>query len=341
MKTLTGLDIRMTDVRSDEELRRAYRIARAALLHERPDAPIWTEREAIEELRGDDPAELVEGYSALSDNEMVGAAIFVAFRKDNLEKAFIEVWVEPERRNQGIGTALAEHLVDVARERGRTTVLAQACYPFDRRDDHPYRRFLEGLGFQVALTQVRRDLTLPVPSDRIQSWIDEAAGHHHGYRIEQYVGLLPDELLPSFCYVSNQLPLDAPQGDETWEAESMTPDDFKAKHELHLAAGRRQLHTVALDEATGQVVAYTTLSVTDEDPVNAHQWGTLVQKEHRGHRLGLAIKAHALADLQRRYPGRRRISTTNAEVNASMVGINERMGFVPVEIEGEFQRKLS
>jgi GNAT superfamily N-acetyltransferase len=339
--SLRGLEVRKIDVDSDAEVRRVYEIARAALLHERPDAPMWSERECVEELRGDDPGELIDAYGAFSAGEMVGASIFVAFRNDNLEKAFVEVWVEPELRRRGIGTAIADHLTDVARAHGRSTMLAQASYPFDRREDHPYRRFAEVLGYRLALTQIRRYLTLPVPDDRISAWVDEAAPHHDDYRIESYEGLLPDHLIPSFCYVTNQLAVDAPQGDETWEAESMTPDDYKARHELNVAAGRRVLHTVGIDEASGDVVAFTTLSLTDEDPLNVHQWGTLVRKDHRGHRLGLAVKAHALADLQARYPERRRISTTNAEVNAHMVGINERMGFEPVEVEGEFQLKLA
>jgi hypothetical protein len=35
-----------------------------------------------------------------------------------------------------------------------------------------------------------------------------------------------------------------------------------------------------------------------------------------------------------------RLRTWNAEVNSHMVGVNERLGFRPVERLGEFQRRL-
>ena len=66
-------------------------------------------------------------------------------------------------------------------------------------------------------------------------------------------------------------------------------------------------------------------------------WGTLVLGEHRGHRLGLAMKARGLQELQRRIgPERTRVLTCNAEQNAHMVAINERLGFRPVEVVPTF-----
>lgn len=58
---------------------------------------------------------------------------------------------------------------------------------------------------------------------------------------------------------------------------------------------------------------------------------------HRGHRLGLAIKARGLKELQRRVgPERTRVLTCNAEQNGYMVSINERLGFRPVEVTPAF-----
>jgi GNAT superfamily N-acetyltransferase len=105
------------------------------------------------------------------------------------------------------------------------------------------------------------------------------------------------------------------------------------------AAGRTTYTTVALTP-DGAVVAYTDLVVPSHDPGRAYQWGTLVAPEHRGHRLGLAVKAHNLRQLQHHCPDLRILSTFNAEVNRHMVEVNERLGFRPVERLGEFQRKL-
>jgi GNAT superfamily N-acetyltransferase len=336
-----GWDIRKNDVADDAVMRRVYDITRAAMLHERPDAPMWSERENTVEYREPDPSELVETYGAYDGDEMVGCALYLLPLHDNTEKAFIVPWVEPERRRRGIGSALLERLIEIAAAAGRTLAMSDGVYSFERRDDHPYRQFAAKHGFTISLTQIRRELALPVAEDELQSWIQEAAPHHVGYRIECYDGILPDALLPSYCRAMNQLIVDAPQGDVAWEPESATPDVIKQRKRNHDVAGRRLHHTVAVDETTGDVVAYSTIVAVEHERRDLQQWGTLVLAGHRGRRLGLAVKARCLLEVQRRYPDRTRISTTNADVNKQMVDINERMGYRAVEVQPEFQRRIA
>ena len=103
--------------------------------------------------------------------------------------------------------------------------------------------------------------------------------------------------------------------------------------------GRTKYNTVALD-ADGVVVAYTDLATTVHEPGRAYQWGTLVRRDHRGHRLGVAVKVANLRLLERERPDVRRVTTYNAEVNAHMIGVNEAIGFVPVARLGDFQKRL-
>jgi GNAT superfamily N-acetyltransferase len=335
-----GWDIRKNDPDDDAVMRRVFAITHAAMLHERPDAPMWTELENTVEYREADPAELVESYGAFDGDQMVGCGLYALPLNDNTDKAFVLPWVEPERRGRGIGSALLEHMTQLAAEAGRTVLLSEAVYPFDRRDDHPYRHFADKHGFEVSLTQIRRELDLPVPEDRLQGWIDEARPRHDGYRIEFHTGLLPDDLLPSFCDAMNQLIVDAPQGNVSFEPESMTPDELKKRHDNNIKAGRTVHHAIAIHESSNEVAAYSTISATAGATRDLHQWGTLVRADHRGHRLGLAVKARALLDVQRIHPERTRISTTNAEDNEQMVAINVQMGYRAMEVEPEFCRKL-
>jgi GNAT superfamily N-acetyltransferase len=332
--------MRELDVYDDALMRRVYAITRAAMMFERPHAPMWSEHENTLGFREVDPGERATAHGLFDGDELVGTGVHVAFLADNTEKAFVAVFVEPERRGRGIGSAMVQHLAELTRGQGRTTLLAQSYYPEERRYDHPYVRWAEKNGFHVGLIQIRRDLALPVPAADVQAWIDEAAEHHAGYRIDTYEGLPAAELLPSLVHAMNQLPVDAPQGDETWEPEGTTPETFEVKHRNNVEAGRLVYHTVAVHEASNEVVAYTTLTIFQGDEGLVRQWGTLVLRGHRGHRLGLAVKARALADLQHAHPERTRITTVNAETNAAMVGINERMGFEKIEMQGEFQRHL-
>ena len=102
--------------------------------------------------------------------------------------------------------------------------------------------------------------------------------------------------------------------------------------------GRTKYVTVALDD-DGRIAAYTDLVTTIHEPDRAYQWGTLVRRADRGHRLGLAVKIANLRLLQGERPDLAQLTTFNAEVNAHMIGVNERLGFVPVERLGEFQKK--
>ncbi|MGZ4469765.1 MAG: GNAT family N-acetyltransferase, partial [Nocardioidaceae bacterium] len=84
----------------------------------------------------------------------------------------------------------------------------------------------------------------------------------------------------------------------------------------------------------GQVVAHTVLVTppAEHDPDNAYQWATMVARGHRGHRLGMAVKVANLRALAERQPEVPQVVTTNAETNAWMVAINDRLGFRPVAV---------
>ncbi len=257
---------------------------------------------------------------------------------DNTAKVSTGVCVAPPHQRRGAGGAVLEHLVSRAAVHGRSTVLLESQYGFDRREDHGYRRFAERHGFAVASVEVSRRMPLPVPDEQVQAWIDEAAPHHHDYRIETFEEV-PDDLLPSACYVVNQLALDAPTGDIAFEAEQITPEIRRESEARFKKRGGHRLETLAIDK-DGQAVAVSTLGIMDEEPGKVHQWATIVNREHRGHRLGLAVKAANLRAVQRAFPERTAIYTSNSEHNDNMVAINEKMGFRPVELFVEFQRKL-
>jgi GNAT superfamily N-acetyltransferase len=342
------VDIREIDVMNDALMKRFYAITRAAMLHERPGMPMWSEREATVMVRHQEESETwtcfgaFEGDAAEGDTagqdaaRMVGAGFMMLPQLDNVRFAWVSVNVEPERRNQGIGTAMAEHLIAAARAEGRTRLMGELNLAFADRESHPYRQFAEKRGFSLANTEVRRALALPVSDEQIQTWIDESAPHHTAYRIESFIGSAPDDLVPSLVDTHNQLALDAPTGELEFEAEQMTVEGYRERMVKLEAMGRKLYETVAVSPE-GDVVAQSGLGVSTEDEENVFQWGTLVRREHRGHRLGMAVKAANLRALQRDFPDHKRIITTNAETNAPMVAINEAMGFEPIELLAEFQ----
>lgn len=330
------MEIRRLTMSDEAELVRFHQISEAADRFERPYATIWGLEEMRIELTEPDPSERKDCVVAVDGDEIVGAGVAFSSTNDNRHLSWLMPWVEPERRRQGIGSAVVAELIAICRADNRTDLVMEASCPFERRDDHPYRRFAEKNGFALANTEIRRVRTLPVEDVDLDALIAEAAPHHEGYRIESFAGPVPDELLPSFCAAYNRLAVDAPGGDLEFEPEALTPEVVRIHEEQSRRQGRRKLSTLAIT-ADGEVAAYNDLVIPPEDLPNIWQWGTLVVAEHRGRRLGMAVKARGLKELQSLIgPERTRILTCNAEQNGYMVSINEQLGFRAVEVCPEF-----
>ncbi len=325
------MEIRQVNVFDDAEIERFHEVTERAEAFERPHHSGWSLDEAKLEFRRQDPTERGEAWAAYDGGTMVGGASVWFPLLDNLTKCWSSVGVDPDHRRRGIGSALIAQIVTRGEQEGRTLMVTESAYPFDRRDDHPYRRFGEANGFTIAIDEIMRILPLPVDPARMQTLAAQASPHHAAYRVESFVNDLPQELLASYCALSNQLGVDAPTGDVDFEAESMTPTLWLERIEKDKEIGRTRLTTVAID-GPGNVVAYTDLILPPEPSADVWQWGTLVHRDHRGHRLGTAVKVRNLERLATSGRGRRRVLTCNAETNRHMVDINERLGFEAVEV---------
>jgi RimJ/RimL family protein N-acetyltransferase len=185
---------------------------------------------------------------------------------------------------------------------------------------------------------VHRVLALPLPEADLDAMEAEAAPFHPGYEILTFHDDLPESLVPSYCFLVNQLAVDAPTGDVDFEAEQMTPEIYHAKQERRRRQGRHRLTSLAVRH--GEAVGVTDLIVPPEDRPKVYQGVTLVRRDHRGRHLGAAVKVANLRAVQQRYPERSEIHTTNEETNATMIGINERLGFRRLELCPELLLRL-
>ena len=327
------------DLADDGVLGEFYAVTDRAEMLGRENQPRWTREEFFGAVRSPDHGEREVLFGAYEDGRLIGAARLWLFLLDNTDKAAFMLAVDPPRRRQGIGRALVARLEEEARADGRGLIMTDSKLPFGQRDSHPYRRFAEACGYQLSNVEVVRHLALPVPDDEIEDWVAEAAPHHDGYTIETYVDGVPDELVESLLVLLGQLAVDAPTGLVDFEEEALTPARFAEMLERENAMGRSRYETVALTPAR-QVAAQSTLSVPRDGGTEAFQWGTFVHRQHRGHKLGLAVKAVNLRALQASRDDLLLVTTQNAETNGYMISINERMGFRPVEDAAEFVKQL-
>jgi len=333
------LEIRAVDPRDDADMDAFQEVYAAAELAEDPDAALYSREDGVTMmLSSGTGGELCEGYGAFTGGRMLGELMVTAPLRDNLHMARVWIWVHPDHQRQGVGTRLSSYADERVRSLGRRTCHAQARIGIDRAGGN--RAFAESVGYLLANTEIERRLPLPADTARLDRLAAEAAPHHAGYTLRTVVGPVPADLAPSYMALKNLLFVEAPTGDLEVEAGRETAAELAVQDRYLTESGRTRVASYALD-ADGEVVAYSVAAVSNQHHDHADQWGTLVHPDHRGHRLGMAVKCAALRALSDGFPDKRFIETTNAETNAHMVAINEALGFEIAQVYGDFQKHLA
>lgn len=272
------------------------------------------------------------------DGRLVGASMLILPTRDNLHAAYGEVWVLPDRRRRGHGRAVLSDLEQRVRQAGRRTLLIDAASPPDR--DGPGALFARATGFEEANRDEVKVLDLAASRDTWAPLRAEVAAHGGGYRVVAYEHETPEELLAGVGGLLSTFFSQIPLGTLEIEDSEWTPERIRAEEAHGREVGRLDYCAVAV-APDGQVVAFTNVGVNLADAVRGSIGVTVVAPEHRGHRLGLAVKLASHDLLLTAHPGCAEVVTGNADVNAPMNAINERMGYRVVERCHELQKRLA
>ncbi|MGI6878728.1 GNAT family N-acetyltransferase [Microbacterium sp. gxy059] len=301
----------------------------------------WSLEESRAELQQRTSTVERRAYLAVTGGEIVGSGSLALPLKDNTRSASLAVSVPFAHRRRGVGTALLAHIEAAARGAARSVLHAETRWPAEAPADgsgQPGREFARRHGYDVALGDLQSTLALPVDPAHLAALRAEAESASRGYAIRGWVGPVPDDVVAGWAMLDSVLETEAPTGDLDIEASTADVAEVRESEELIARQGRTSFGAVALD-ADGQVVAYSQLVVSGDDG-DAYQWGTLVRRQDRGHRLGLRVKTETLRILQRRSPETPRILTFNAEENGPMLAVNRRLGFAATGRLAELQKRV-
>jgi GNAT superfamily N-acetyltransferase len=272
---------------------------------------------------------------------ILGVAMMELPLRDNTRSAEVTVAVHPAHRRRGVGTAIVEAMTEHGRADGRLVLNSIVDVPLDASgDDRASFAFAPTVGFEPMLSGNIRHLAVPMDVDRTAKLRAEVAQARDAdaYRFLTFEAPWPAEYLEDQCALFQCMSTDEPHGDEGHEEEIWDAERVGENDSLRVARGARVLIAVAQHIDSGRLVACTELAIGAESPGQAWQMLTVVEPEHRGHRLGLAIKLANVELLRERAPEVRIIVTGNASVNAPMIAVNDMMGF-EVASEGNFWQK--
>jgi GNAT superfamily N-acetyltransferase len=252
---------------------------------------------------------------------------------DNRHLGGIQVTVDPAYRRRGLGRRLAEEGLEHVRKTGRRVLTAFT------RDDEPAAALCRAIGLKQASHEItRRQDLFATDWEQIDREHASAAAHAQDYELLR-VDRVPDDLMPQVVEMVAAIN-DAPTDDLDVEDEVFSAERVRAFEDAMTARGQRWRRVIARHKATGALAGHTTVGVVSEMPAYAWNGDTSVVRAHRGHRLGLLLKADMMHWLREEEPQLHWIVTGNAAANQHMIQINERLGYRVMHHEVGWQRTV-
>ncbi|PZG13808.1 GNAT family N-acetyltransferase [Micromonospora craterilacus] len=328
------------DPTDEAALDEAYRIVAAAQAVDVPDVPVGDRAEFGRVAAHPPYGNVVLTALARRDGDAVGYLWIRLPQLDNTGNASVELVVDPAHRRQGVGRVLLGYARRVAAEHGRKRLIAETTdgLPGESASPAPGAAFAAAAGARPALPDVRRRLdTTRLDHTSLAALHDMARSRAAGYRTVAWVGAVAEEYVADIARLEGRLFADAPTGELVVEAEKVDAKRFREMERIRALRGRRRYHLGAVHEATGRMVAWTMIDMGPSATWYASQEITIVDPEHRGHRLGLLIKVENLRHALAHEPALRAIDTWNAAANDHMITINEQLGFRPVNAGASWQ----
>lgn len=267
------------------------------------------------------PAE-VYLYRADAEAAPVGVLAVDLPTRDNRHLVWADITVAVARRREGHGTAMLEEVLRRTREASRSTVWLGGA-----ADDPAPEGFLTRAGFHYASHDARRRQVLAdvdrAEVGRLRAEAEIAAAD---YDLIRHTPPLAEDLLAELAQVTAAIN-DAPMGDLTWEPEVFDADRIRDIEAARAGRGDRLYRLLARHRTTGELAGHTMMSIEPARPAWGFQGDTAVSRTHRGHRLGLLLKAEMLDWLAEVEPQLEQVETWNQADNGYMIAVNEALGY--------------
>ena len=318
------MTVRLLDPSSDADLAAWHVLWQAIGAHDLPaDLPLG--RTELTWWLLDSSTHRVETLVVPIAGGFAGAVRMALPGGENAHMSWSELFVRPDLRRRGVGRELFGQTMDRLRAVGRRTV------NFSAPDSVAAQAFATALGAAETQRKVRYVYRFTQVDTAIRDAIAVTAGAGSpGFSLLRWVGPCPDEHLDAFAGVEAGM-ADSPVTDAV-DYNQTTPAaaEIRDTAERTAALGIREYVICARADESGEFAGMTRVYVFGGG--RAEQDDTTVLAAHRGHRLGLRMKAEMIRWLAGAEPDLAQIETWNDATNAPMIRVNVELGCAAAEV---------
>lgn len=234
--------------------------------------------------------------------------------------AFFDIFVMPDYRRRGIASQLLELVASEIQKDSRTTL--EAWISTSAGDS-----FMIAMQAKATLQMKTNRLYLSgVDWAMVEQWAQEGQARNPDTKLILTDKLPEDHLMQGYADLLMHIFGQMPKEDSSVFPENVTIESTRDFFE----ESRKQnyLSTTAFTlEPNGVLTAMTEVNYQSELPHIIHQGLTGVHLDAQGRGLGKWLKAVMLLEVRKHYSDAQFIDTSNANVNAPMLHINEKLGF--------------